>query len=140
MGKKQLLKSKASQIIFGVILLIAFMISGIWMMGSHLKFYMSSTVVEAEILSQSVKRSRGGGRHRTTRTRTYKIISGEYEGVEHTNHVFMNFDAIGDILEARFNPQTGVINTVSNTMTHVFAGLFLTIFGAVMLIFRSRIT
>ena len=115
------------------------MIMGLWMMGSHLKFYMSSTVVEAEILSQSVQRSRGAGRHSTKRTRTYKIISGEYAGIKHTNHVFMNFDAIGDILEARFNPQTGVINTVSNTMTHVFAGLFLTIFGAVMLIFRSRI-
>ena len=133
MGKKQLLKSKASQEIFAGILSVVLTVFGLWLMGSHLYFHVSSSVVEAEIVSQSVNRSRGGGRHSTKRTRTYKIIAGEYAGIEHTNHVFMNFDAIGHKIEARFNPQTGVINTFSNTMTHAFLGFLLTLFGAFML-------
>ena len=115
------------------------MASGVWMMGSHLNFYLSSVVVSTEIVNQSVRRSRRRGVHKTKRTQTYKITAGQYEGAKYEHQTFINFDSIGDKVKARFDPETGKINTSSNTLIHAVLGLLLTIFGAIMLKFRSRL-
>ena len=137
MGMNQLLKSKNSKDLFVMVFAVAFILSGIGVVGYQSNFYLSSISVEVEVVNQRSRTRQSRKRNRTAQT--YKIIAGQYQGTEYQQETYINLASIGDRLTARFNPKTGQINTIGNTFTTGIVGILILFFGLVMLKYRGLI-
>ena len=81
MGMNQLLKSKNSKDLFVMVFAVAFILSGIGVVGYQSNFYLSSISVEVEVVNQRSRTRQSTKRNRTAQT--YKIIAGQYLSLIH---------------------------------------------------------